>query len=113
MQVNFTLHFTTLTTFLTKTFQCPNSSFITSSSCFNTLTDPNLFLSELFIKLGILQLFNPQHLFFFSKIIFIISWERAELTAIEIHNAGCHRLNKSTVMGNENDRTSEIFQKTF
>ncbi|MNZ41493.1 hypothetical protein D3C78_590450 [compost metagenome] len=91
-------HFAALAAFVTHRFQRTYAAFVTGTTGFDALTDPDFFLRQFAIKLSVLELFDAQVFFFFQQIGIIAAWIRHQLSAIQIDNARRHIANKRTVM---------------
>ena len=91
-------HFTASAALVTHRLQCTHAAFVTGTAGFNTLTDPDLFLCQLAVKLRILQLFHAQVFFFFQQIGIVIARIGDQLAAIEIDNTRRHVADKRTVV---------------
>ncbi len=106
-------HFTAFATFTAHGLQGTHAAFVTGTAGFNPLADPHLFLRQLAVKLGILQLFHAQVFFFLQQIGIVIAWISHQLTAVEIDNTRRHIANKRTVVRDEDDGAAEGFQEPF
>ena len=106
-------HFTAFAALAAHRLQGTHAAFVTGTASFNALADPDLFLRQLAVELGILQLFHAQVFFFFEQIGIVIAGIGHQLAAIEVDNTRRHIANKRTVVRDKDDGAAEGFQEPF
>ena len=113
IQVDLTLLITSCTARHTQCFQTTHTAFITRTTRLHTLADPDFFLGEEFIKLGVFDFFYFQLFSLANLIRAEVTRERQQTTAIKFDDARCDVIQKTTIMGNEQHATFVIAQQTF
>ena len=99
--------------FATQCFEAQHAAFVARAPCFDTLADPDFFLGEDFVELGVLDRFVPEHLSFARLIGGERAREAAQDAAIEFDDARRQAVEEAPVMGDEQQRHAAAAQQFF
>ena len=80
---------------------------------FHTLANPHLFLRQELVGLGGYHGLLRQLLFFLNHILVEVAGVSSEFSAIELHNAGCHPVQKRAVVCDGDHAALEVDQQVF
>jgi mono/diheme cytochrome c family protein len=98
---------------LPQSFQTTHTAFVTGTTRLHTLADPDFFLRQEFIELGVLDFFIGQQIGLACLICGEVAGERQQLAAIQFDDAGGHVIQETAIMGDEQYAALVVAQQTF
>ena len=83
------------------------------ATCLHTFTNPDFFLGQQFVSLGVDHGFLLQLLFLLEQVLGKVSRVRLQLSAIQFYDACRNPVQKGPVVGNRHDAALEVNQQIF